>query len=114
MKRCFVLLHDNVDGPANFNEQYVTNEFHKTFSGQLFRIIRLNSVPKSSVIKVQQPADLWVSDACMEKSFNSSKESNEIDVRLCLNILIMMYCNKKSIAQSFYILGQGKRKLPLI
>lgn len=73
MRRYFVLLHDNVDGPKDFNEQLATNLFHKTFPGQPFRVLRLNSVPKSSQQKNKQP-DIWSTES-IGISFDSDENT---------------------------------------
>ena len=66
LRRHFVLLHDNVDGPPDFNEAGAMAAFNKAFPGQLLSILRINSVSKSDAAKAKgkgyaQP-DLWVSE----------------------------------------------------
>jgi len=82
LKRYFVLLHDNVDGPKDFDDQYAIDIFHNSFPGQSFRVLRINSVVSNS-LKNHQP-DLWVDDVLDISLLNN--DSNKT-VCFCMHVL---------------------------
>ena len=55
-----LVLHDNVDGPANFDENVLRQELIRQF-GNTAHVLRINSVPSSTAQELsdQETTDLW-------------------------------------------------------
>ena len=90
MRREFILLHDEVDGPINFDETAMLKEMQRRFGGGCCAILRINSCKSTDNIINEDLKEDPVWDSCIPSSHKPTSQSHmkqeELRLRgLCLS-----------------------------